>query len=74
MCYVGVPPGTLEVVVKITLFSFYVFSVVVVFKVEDHIDGDDTALNGIRLHCIDESKASSNLHHDYSSVQSDVGR
>ncbi|XP_016380009.1 vitelline membrane outer layer protein 1 homolog [Sinocyclocheilus rhinocerous] len=39
---------------------------------EDPIQGDDTALNGISLHCV-ESKGSSNSYHDYASVQSDVG-
>uniref|UniRef100_A0A8C2JAE3 Fertilization envelope outer layer protein n=1 Tax=Cyprinus carpio TaxID=7962 RepID=A0A8C2JAE3_CYPCA len=39
-------------------------------RVEDPINGDDTALNGIRLHCI---QSSSHSHHSYSSVQSDVG-
>ncbi|XP_052443446.1 vitelline membrane outer layer protein 1 [Carassius gibelio] len=42
-------------------------------KVEDPINGDDTALNGIRLHCINTIQSSSHLHHSYSSVSSDVG-
>ncbi|XP_016105050.1 vitelline membrane outer layer protein 1-like [Sinocyclocheilus grahami] len=41
-------------------------------KVEYRTLGDDTALNGIRLYCIDVSKVSNSIR-DYASVQSDVG-
>ncbi|XP_016380016.1 vitelline membrane outer layer protein 1-like isoform X2 [Sinocyclocheilus rhinocerous] len=42
-------------------------------KVEYRTLGDDTALNGIRLFCIDASKVSNSIR-DYASVQSSVGR
>ncbi len=41
---------------------------------ESLLVGDNTALNGIRLHCIDPSKSSSGPYEDYATVQSDVGR
>ncbi|CAM4663479.1 unnamed protein product [Leuciscus chuanchicus] len=43
-------------------------------KVERPIGaGDDTALNGIRLHCVDRSKGASSIN-DYTSIESDVGK
>ena len=43
-------------------------------KVERPIGrGDDTALNGIRLHCVDRFKESSGSH-DYTAIESDVGK
>ncbi|XP_050948884.1 vitelline membrane outer layer protein 1-like [Labeo rohita] len=44
-------------------------------KVENIVYGtwDNTALNAIRLHCIDELSSLLSLYHDYASVQSEVG-
>ncbi|XP_050948885.1 vitelline membrane outer layer protein 1-like [Labeo rohita] len=43
-------------------------------KVEAYVFGtDNTALNGIRLHCIDELSSLSSSYHDYASVRSEVG-
>ncbi|XDV37967.1 hypothetical protein PO909_007477 [Leuciscus waleckii] len=43
-------------------------------KVERPIGaGDDTALNGIRLLCVDRSKGSSGSHERHASIESDLG-
>ncbi|TRY97139.1 hypothetical protein DNTS_032792 [Danionella cerebrum] len=49
------------------------FSLKVAGMWESLLVGDNTALNGIRLHCIDPSKRSSGPYDDYATVQSDVG-
>ncbi|KAK7143017.1 hypothetical protein R3I93_014240 [Phoxinus phoxinus] len=49
------------------------FSLKVAGMWESLLVGDNTALNGIRLHCIDPSKSSSGPYEDYATVQSDVG-
>ncbi|XP_067279955.1 vitelline membrane outer layer protein 1-like [Pseudorasbora parva] len=41
-------------------------------RVEKPVDGDDTALNGIRLYCADRSKGDSSIN-DYSSIESGIG-
>ncbi|RXN24615.1 vitelline membrane outer layer 1-like protein [Labeo rohita] len=49
------------------------FSLKVAGMWESLLVGDNTALNGIRLHCINPSKGSSGPYEDYATVQSDVG-
>lgn len=49
------------------------FSLKVAGYWESLLVGDNTALNGIRLHCINPSKSSSGPYEDYASVQSDSG-
>lgn len=49
------------------------FSLKVAGMWESLLVGDNTALNGIRLHCINPSKKSSAPYDDYATVQSDVG-
>ncbi|KTG06959.1 hypothetical protein cypCar_00020876 [Cyprinus carpio] len=49
------------------------FSLKVADMWESLLVGDNTALNGIRLHCINPSKSSSGPYEDYATVQSDVG-
>ncbi|XP_016105066.1 vitelline membrane outer layer protein 1 homolog [Sinocyclocheilus grahami] len=50
------------------------FSLKVAGMWESLLVGDNTALNGIRLHCINPSKSSSAPYEDYATIQSDVGR
>ncbi|XP_066502846.1 vitelline membrane outer layer protein 1-like [Hoplias malabaricus] len=49
------------------------FSLKVAGHWESMLIGDNTALNGIRLHCVDTSKGSSGPYSDYATVQSDTG-
>ncbi|XP_017538198.1 vitelline membrane outer layer protein 1 homolog [Pygocentrus nattereri] len=49
------------------------FSLKVAGHWESMLVGDNTALNGIRLHCVDISKGKSGPYTDYATVQSDTG-
>ncbi|XP_076842466.1 vitelline membrane outer layer 1 homolog b isoform X2 [Brachyhypopomus gauderio] len=50
------------------------FSLKVAGYWESLLIGDNTALNGIRLHCVNTAKGTSGPHTDYATVQSDTGR